>query len=176
MRKTDKSKPSLNRMVQAFRNYMKATGKTDATFEEVVLSKDGLGWEGTYSDWYNGNKHRNMSKIFTDWQDKKSPEGYHFVKVRRGHYFPSQGDGIRKFSFRSQATKNTIAAPSAGSLVQPELPFDQQATPPCAANVKGVLIVPVTSVDRFHSILDSLKGVLDDPDHDFLAALLNDAN
>ena len=175
MRVADKSKPTLNRMVQAFRSYMKATGKTSATFKQVVMSKDGLGWEGTYSEWYNGNKHRNMTKIFTEWQDKKTPDGYHFVKVRRGQYFPSQGDGIRKFSFRSRSAK---AVPVSGksAIVQPELPFDQPTTSPRAANVKGVLIIPVTSVDRFHSILDSLKGVLDDPDHDFLEALLNDAN
>lgn len=174
MRITDKSKPSLNQMVQAFRSYMKATGKKSATFEQVVMSKDGLAWEGTYAEWYNGNKHRNMSKIFTDWQTKKTPDGYHFVKVKRGYYFPSQGDGIRKFAFRPRSSKTDVLD-STAKVVQPELPLNQTAASPRATNVKGVLIVPVTSVDRFHSILDSLKGVLDDPDHDFLAALLSNA-
>ena len=99
----------MGNMVRAFLKYMKATGKTCASFKEVVVSTDGLGYEGAYSEWYFGNKHRNMNKIFTDWLVNTTPDGYRFIKVSRGRYYPSQGKGIRKFAFRNHVAKNSAA-------------------------------------------------------------------
>lgn len=161
----NKSKPSLGHMVECFSNYLKATGKSAATFKQVVMSKDGLGWTGAYSDWLNGNHFRNKNMILK-WQEPKIKNAWHFKKTRRGYYFPTRGNSSHFFTRTKSSAKKVAPA------TQLELPLTENSVTPRATNVGGVLIVPVTSVDRFHSILDSLKGVLDDPDHDFLATLL----
>lgn len=172
----NKSKPSLGHMVECFSSYLKATGKTSATFKQVVMSKDGLGWTGTYSEWLNGNHFHNKNMILK-WQEPKIEHAWRFKKTRRGYYFPTRGNSS-KFRFRRTKTVPTVTVSTAktDTPVQMELPFTDTAFPEVPANVKGVLIVPVTSIDRFHHIVDQLKGVLDDPDHDFLAALLNCGN
>ena len=168
MRKVDKAKPSRNQMVVAFRSYLKAVGMPSAAWHKVVKSPDGLAWEDKYEVWYRGNGFRNMNKIYNEWTKPRWPGDYYFAKDARGLYYPTQGNGIRKPRIRkgraAADTHQPITAAAAATTT----------AAPRAMNVNGVLIVPVTSVDNFQAMLDSLKGVLDVPD--FLGKLIGKLN